>query len=208
MARQYAIWDMDGTLVDSMGFWKSLAVDFLKRKGVETIPVDLLKSTRTMTMTESAALFIKAFKLSGTPENVAEEMNGVMERHYREDIELKKGIKKYLMDLHKKGVSMCVASATAENLMKECLKRLDVINLFDFCISCEAVVAGKNRPHIFLEAARRFGAFPEEVTVYEDAIYAVKTAKVAGFYVVGVYDEHSKRCWNEIKTLADETMFF
>ena len=130
----------------------------------------------------------------------------MMEMHYRKDVPLKDGVAEYLKSLAERGVRMCVASATAEPLMQACLKRLGVLECFDFLLSCETVGAGKNRPDVYFAAAQRLGCRPEEAAVYEDALYAAKTAKQAGFYVVGIYDETAGRHWQELSQLADETI--
>ena len=204
MDKRYAIFDMDGTLVDSMVFWKNLASEFLKSKGVTEIPDDILKEIKAMTMTESAALFVQEFHLEGSPEQVAEEMNAMMDQHYQQDIPLKAGVQNYLEQLHRVGTIMCVASATAEPLMEACLNRLGVAHYFQFLLSCETVGAGKSKPDVYFASAERLGARPEEIAVYEDALYAARTAKEAGFYVVGVHDDSASGHWDELKALSDE----
>lgn len=206
MEKQFAIFDMDGTLVDSMRYWDRLAVEFLESRGVAEVPGELLEKIVPMTMTESAALFLQEFDLEGTPEQLAAEINGMMDEHYRRDIPLKAGVQGYLEVLHEKGVRMCVASATAEHLMEACLQRLGVRDYFEFLLSCETVGAGKTQPDVYFAAADRLGAAPGDTAVYEDAIYAAETAKKAGFTVVGVYDESAKARWKELTELADETI--
>lgn len=206
MDKQFAIFDMDGTLVDSMGCWKQLGREFLRNKGVTGEIERVLQQTKPMTMAESANLFIREFGFAGTPEQVAAEMNGVMDLHYRTDIQLKPGVREYLDALHRRGVTMCVASATAEPLIQACLTRLQVAEDFSFLLSCEAVGTGKNRPDVFLEAARRMGTLPSETAVFEDALYAAETAKAAGFYTVGIYDENSAHHWGQLQETADETI--
>lgn len=206
MDKKFAIFDMDGTLVDSMGYWRDLASEFLHSKGVGHIPGDVLERIKPMTMTESAAFFIQRFSLTGTPESVAAEINAKMEEHYRNDILLKAGAEAYLAGLYRKGVQLCVASATAERLIEACLRRLDGLKYFSFVLSCESVGAGKTKPDVYLKAAERLKAAPAEISVYEDALYAVKTAKRAGFYVVGVYDESAAANWEEIKQLSHEAL--
>ena len=201
MDKKFAIFDMDGTLIDSMVFWKNLASEYLYSKGVCDIPADILEQIKPMTMSESAALFQQKFGLTGDPES---EMNAMMDEHYRNDIPLKPGVWEYLWTLHSRGVRMCVASATAEHLMVDCLKRLGVLEYFAFLLSCETVGAGKRNPIVYHESAKRLGANPADIAVYEDALYAVRTAKDAGYFVIGVYDDSAKPNWQTITGLADE----
>ena len=93
MNKKYAIFDLDGTLIDSMRWWKGLSEEFLRSRGVTEIPDGLTDQIQTMTVLESSGLFIRMFGLSGTAESVAGEMNALMDRHYREDISLKPGVK-------------------------------------------------------------------------------------------------------------------
>ena len=203
MDKKYAIFDMDGTLIDSMVFWKNLATEYLTSKGILQIPADILEQIKPMTMSESAALFRREFGLTG---DVEAQMNEMMEDHYRNDIPLKPGVWEYLENLHRQGVRMCVASATAEHLMESCLTRLGVRQYFEFLLSCETVGAGKRSPLVYQESARRLGTVPGEIAVYEDALYAVQTAKAAGFHVVGVYDDSAADSWQAIEQESDEVI--
>ena len=203
MDKKYAIFDMDGTLIDSMVFWKNLATEYLTSKGILQIPADILEQIKPMTMSESAALFRREFGLTG---DVEAQMNEMMEDHYRNDIPLKPGAWEYLENLHRQGVRMCVASATAEHLMESCLTRLGVRQYFEFLLSCETVGAGKRSPLVYQEAARRLGAVPGQIAVYEDALYAVQTAKATGFHVVGVYDDSAADSWQAIEQESDEVI--
>ena len=203
MDKKYAIFDMDGTLIDSMVFWKNLATEYLTSKGILQIPADILEQIKPMTMSESAALFRREFGLTG---DVEAQMNEMMEDHYRNDIPLKPGAWEYLENLHRQGVRMCVASATAEHLMESCLTRLGVRQYFEFLLSCETVGAGKRSPLVYQESARRLGTVPGEIAVYEDALYAVQTAKTAGFHVVGVYDDSAADSWQAIEQESDEVI--
>ena len=203
MDKKYAIFDMDGTLIDSMVFWKNLATEYLTSKGILQIPADILEQIKPMTMSESAALFRREFGLTG---DVEAQMNEMMEDHYRNDIPLKPGVWEYLENLHRQGVRMCVASATAEHLMESCLTRLGVREHFEFLLSCETVGAGKCSPLVYHEAARRLGAAPREIAVYEDALYAVQTPKEAGFCVAGVYDDSAADSWQAIEQESDEVI--
>lgn len=206
MDKTFAIFDMDGTLVDSMVYWQRLGREYLTAQGVTEGMDEVLERIKPMTMAESSALFIEVFGLPGTPESVMAEMNAVMDEHYRSDIPLKPGAAAYLAALKTRGVKMCVATATPKPLAQACLKRLGVLEDFAFLLSCDEVAAGKDRPDVFLEAARRFGAVPAEAAVFEDAMFALQTAKNAGFYTVGVWDASGDKHWRELTDLADETV--
>ena len=201
MDKQFAIFDMDGTLIDSMVFWKNLATEYLTCKGVREIPAEILEQIKPMTMSESAALFQTAFGLTG---DIESEMNAMMDDHYRKDIPLKPGVREYLQKLHDWGVQMCVASATAEHLMESCLTRLGVRDYFEFLLSCETVGAGKRSPIVYHTSAQRLNVMPQEIAVYEDALYAIQTAKKAGYYVVGIYDDSAADRWQAIEEMADQ----
>ena len=204
MNRKFAIFDMDGTLVDSMPFWSNLAGEFLQDHGLPQPDEAQQEALKTMTMTESSSYLVNTFALPCTPQQAAEDMNRRMAEHYRNDVPLKPGVREYLMQLKASGVQMCVASATSQPLSEDCLERLGVAELFSFLLSCEVVGAGKNRPDVYDTAAKRMGAAPEETAVYEDALLAVDTARAAGYYVVGVKDESGKDQWDAIVAHTQE----
>ena len=205
MDKRFCIFDMDGTLVDSMGYWKGLGREYLERRGID--PEErLLWMVKAMTMLEGAAYFMETFHIPGPPQRIVDEMEAMMDGHYREDVPLKPGVKAYLEGLKEGGARLCVATATAEPLSHACLSRLGVDHLFDFIFSCETLGVSKNRPDVFLEAARRLGAAPGETAVFEDALYAARTAKEAGFYTVAVPEAAYAADWPELSALADETI--
>lgn len=189
-----------------MGYWQRLGREYLASQGITEHVEAVLEQIKAMTMTESAALFIEQFGIPGPPKRAAEEMNAVMERHYRNDIPLKSGAAAYLSALSAQGVQMCVATATPEPLARACLTRLGILDRFQFVLSCDAVSAGKDRPDVFLEAARRLGQTPDRIAVYEDAFFAAQTAKQAGFYTVGVWDDSAGSRWEQLSALTDETI--
>ena len=205
MDKKFCIFDMDGTLVDSMPIWKSLGKDYLEARGHRPTQAQLA-AMGPMTMLEGAAFLMETFGVAGPPERIIEEMHAVMEGHYRTDIPLKPGVRDYLDRLKGEGARLCVATATAEPLARACLERLGVEDCFDFILSCETVGAGKTRPDVYLEAARRLGSAPGETAVFEDALYAARTAKKAGFYTVGVPEAAYAQDWPAMAALADETI--
>ncbi len=209
MDKHFAIFDMDGTLVDSMPLWRSLGREYLESKGIAEGLDGVLEEIETLTIHKSAALFVDRFSLPASPAQVAEEMNGIMDAHYSTDIPLKPGVREHLERLRQAGVRMCVASVAAQHLMDTCLRRLGVRCYFEFLLSCEDMgTTSKREPAIYLEAAKLLGATPGEIAVYEDALYAIETAKKANFHVVAVYDADAHGHWDQICRLADETITF
>ena len=206
MDKQWVIFDMDGTLIDSMKYWRTFAQEYLERKDISGDHAELLERVKTMSMSESASLFKDLFDLPGTPREIVYEMEDMIANHYLTDIPLKPGAEKYLRMLREQDVWLCVATATPEPLACACLDRLGVLDCFAFVLSCDTVKAGKERPDIFLECAWRLAAEPEDIAVFEDAYYAARTAKLTGFYVVGVYDPDGERHWGDMERICDETI--
>lgn len=203
MKNTFAIFDMDGTLVDSMGYWNQLADEYLVERHIPPLTPALKEESIALTMLESAQLFIREFGLSGTPEQIAGEINALMEAHYRTDVPLKPGVITCLERMKAAGFQMCVASSTCPELLDICLRRLGVRDYFTFLLSCEEVGVGKNRPDVYLEAARRMGGRPENTVVFEDILVAAATAKKAGFSLGVIYDVNSAAEQEPLKALAD-----
>ena len=204
MEKRYCIFDMDGTLVNSMGIWKNLEREFLISKGVTANVDEALSEIQHLSIPAAMEYFIGRFGFSGTPESLTEELDALMAAHYASDVEIKPGAREYLEQLKQKGAKMCIASATSTQLATICLRRLGLLDYFDFLLSCVDVNSSKDKPDVFLEAARRLGGSPSETAVFEDSLVAATSAKSAGFYVVGIYDQHTAHNWAGISALADE----
>lgn len=199
---KYAIFDMDGTIIDSMPAWKNLGRDYLKGKGVKA-PENLNEIIDAMSMIESAEFFRKEFGITDSAKQIISDVNKLIEHKYKHEIPLKSWVKEYLSRLQEDGITMCVATATSVGLAEAVLKRLEVIRYFSFIVSCDEVGVGKTKPDIYYYALEKMGADIEDTMVYEDAPYAMKTAKEAGFYTMGVHDESQDKIKEEIKLLCD-----
>lgn len=198
---RYAIFDMDGTILNSMSAWKNLGRDYLIGKGIK-VPENLNEIINEMSMTESANYFQKQLGVNGSVQQIMSDVNVLIEDKYRYEMPLKQYVKEYLSQLKRQGVIMCVVTATPLQLAKAALKRLEVLKYFSFVVCCDEVGTSKSEPDSYYLATKRMGTRPSEVVVYEDADYAIKTARDAGFYTIGVYDEATIKSKEEMQLLC------
>jgi len=199
---KYKIFDLDGTLLNSMAAWQNLGKDYLLQKGINP-PDNLNEIIAAMSMLESAAYFQEAFKIELSAEEIIKEVKMLIEYKYRHEFKLKPYVKEYLEKLENENTVMCIATATPLKLAKAALERNEIIDYFSFVISCDEVGVGKNNPDIFILAANKLNAKPYEIAVYEDADFALITAKEAGFYTIGVYDDYFKNERKDIELISD-----
>ena len=210
MRKKFTIFDVDGTLADSMRYWDHLAEDYLGRLGIHASREELLP-IETMTMTESSAYFVEKYKLAKTPEKVMEEMFSLIRRYYEEDISLKEGAASYLRSLRDCGVRMCVATANDVTLSQACFRRNGILEYFDFFVSCDEIGKGKRDPAIYDFCRDRMAResnttlLPSDVAVFEDAAYCLKTAAAAGYYTVAMFERSYENDWDRIRGIADES---
>jgi len=128
---RHAIFDMDGTIMDSMPAWKNLGNDYLTGKGIK-VPENLNEIISAMSMTESANYFRKEFGIRDCLKRIISDVNQFIEDKYRYEIPLNPYVKEYLSKLQRDGVIMYVATATPVQLAEAALKRLEVLRYFSF----------------------------------------------------------------------------
>lgn len=189
-----AIFDMDGTIVNSLMFWENL----WKRLGKEYmgdesfVPCDEVNTkVRTMIYTDAMAYFKEYYKLPcDTDEFVRHAADGVMD-FYRDVARPKIGADALLASLKEQGIKLCLASATTMPEIKFALAHYGLAKYFEVVLSCAEMGVGKDKPDIYLEAVRLMGEQPSDVCVFEDSYVALETAKKAGFQTVGIYDKYN-----------------
>ncbi|MGB4437763.1 MAG: HAD family phosphatase [Sedimentibacter sp.] len=199
---KYAIFDLDGTLLDSMPAWKNLGRDYLLSNGIN-VPDNLNEIIASMSMMEAAEYFQKKFNIQISSEKIISDINKLIENKYLYEMKLKPYAKEYLNKLKNENVNICIATATSIYLAKAALERLGVLDCFSFVASCDEVGVGKNKPDIFYFAANKLNADPVEIAVYDDADFALITAKEAGFFTIGVFDQSSKDKRENIEAICD-----
>lgn len=197
-----AIFDMDGTLLDTMPFWDNAGEIYLKGLNVQAEP-SLGKKLFSMTMEQAAEYLKHTYSLSFTTEEIIEGINGTVRGFYQKRAVLKANVPEFLKQLAERNVKLVLATVTERKLAEAALSRCGILNYFDFVITDAEAGAGKDRPDIYLKAAEKIGTVPRETLVFEDALYAVKTAKAAGFCTVGVYDEVSRDDQQKLQSICD-----
>lgn len=196
-----AIFDFDGTLVDSMFIWDTIGEDYLRSLGKE--PHEDLKETfLTLTLEEAAEYYRTHYGVTLFVKEIVDGVNAMVEGIYKTRVTLKHGVAEYLRLLKENGARMCIATVTDRYLVEETLERLGILHYFSEIFTCAEVGYGKDKPIIYRKALEHLDTAKNETYVFEDSLFALKTAKADGFTTVGVYDRHENRQDN-LKNLAD-----
>ncbi|MEA1972845.1 MAG: HAD family phosphatase [Candidatus Cloacimonadota bacterium] len=198
------IFDLDGTLIDSMGVWEQVDVEFLKEKGLP-VPKDIFEDLKGgNSFIEIARYFKDKFNLPESIEKIIETWTNMVKHHYQNEIELKPGVLDLLKFLKSKNIKIGIGSSNSLFLVKAALKNNNVLSYFDAFATGEEEVRGKPFPDIFLNVAKRLDIKPEDCIVVEDVLEGVIAAKNANMYVFAIYDKHSQKQ----KTIEEKADFY
>lgn len=198
-----AIFDLDGTLLDSMPFWETVGSRYLTDRNIlipDTEQFNL--RLKTMTLTEAAEYFREEFGVAESVETICSQVTKMIEEDYRSHAPLKNGVLDMLDNMRQHGVHMCIATATDYELVEMALKRVGILNCFQFIVTCRQLHTTKNLPYIFDECMHRLGTPKQETIVFEDSLHSIITASKAGYPVVGVYDASAASEIEAIKPLC------
>lgn len=197
-----AIFDIDGTLLDSMPVWENAGARYLATLGIKARS-DLKERLDALSLPEGALYMQTEYKLSVTIEEILEGVNQVVKDFYFKEAVLKPGVCDLIQKLKKNQVRLMIATATDAEMAKSALIRNGIWKDFDGMITCEEAGAGKTSPKVFELAREHLQTKKEETWVFEDSLYAVKTASKAGFPVCSIYDAYSRDNTEEIRTFSD-----
>lgn len=197
------IFDMDGTLLDSMGMWENLGSIYLIKKGINP-PPDLREVIENKTLEESAQYFITHLGLEGTVKSIVKDFLKLISNNYRNELKLKPGMKELVLSEYESGSKMCILTTSDRDLAIAAMNRNGIGHCFKEVYTAQTLGMSKRTPNIFLKTCDLMGFRPESTTVYEDALYAAKSAKAAGCHLIAVYDHMNRNDWDAIKRLADE----
>ena len=186
-----AIFDVDGTLLDSMPIWEDAAARFLAGLGIRA-QEGLGDIMFRMSLDEGAVYLKNTYGLDMSVEEVKAGVLGVIRDFYVNQVQPKAGVREFLKELSFRRIPMYIATSSNREHIRAAFERLGLYEYFDGMITCEEAGAGKREPTIFLLAAQRMGLAPQDIFVFEDVIHAVRSAGSAGFVTVGVYDKASE----------------
>lgn len=198
-----AIFDVDGTLLDSMRIWTDAGSRYIE--SLHLVPEENLGEILfRMSLEEGGSYLKEEYRLEQTEREIIDGVLKIVQDFYFFQVQAKPQMPELLENLEKQHIPMVIATSSDRNCVEKALARVGLLHYFSRIFTCTEVGAGKKEPAIYLRAAEHLGTKPEETLVYEDAVHALLTAKHAGFRTVGVYDRCSEADWDVIRDEADE----
>lgn len=200
--KKAVIFDLDGTLVDSLGIWGEIDIEYLGSYGLE-VPNGLQHEIEGLSFTETAAYFKEHFPIEESLDEIKETWKQMAMEKYRCSVQLKAGVREFLPYLKERGILMAVASSNDRTLIEAVLESHGIRSFFSHIVTACEVNRGKPAPDVYLKAARKLGVKPEECLVFEDIVAGIMAGKNAGMSVCAVEDGYSMFQKEEKRQAAD-----
>ena len=197
------IFDLDGTLVDSMWVWSRIDIEYLKTKGY-SMPENLRNEISHLSFSQTAAYFKKKFNLEDSIEKILEDWHRMAFNHYSTNVKLKLGVIDFLNLLKSFKIKIALATSNSIPLLEACLKNNEIYEYFDSITTTDEVSNGKDCPDVYLLAARKLGINPNDCLVFEDILPAVQGAKAANMKVIAVKDDECLDSKEDLLKYADK----
>ena len=196
------IFDLDGTLIDSMGMWHEIDVEYLMRFGIEA-PENLQKELEGLMYTEVARYFKERFHIPDSISEIGESWVQMAGEKYRKSIPLKPGVREFLADVKARNRKTAIASSNHLQLIEDILKIHGIYDYIDAITTCDDVGRGKPDPEVYTVTAEKLGIDPSTCLVFEDIPVGIQAGKAAGMRVIAVEDIYSEHMREEKVRLAD-----
>ena len=195
------IFDLDGTLLNSMEFWQSLAAEYLRSRNILP-PDDLAEDLSTLDMHQAVDFMLENFDLHLSHETVYNDLVQIANNYYCNQAIFKPGVEKFLQKLRANDIALMIFSAAPEELVYSALRHLHATEYFNCgVLSCEKLDLDKTQAQAFLAAAEYCGFPVAEIVIFEDAPHAARAAKSAGFTLAVVADKTANS--EELRKIAD-----
>lgn len=196
------IFDLDGTLIDSMWIWEKIDVDFLGKRGFE-VPKDYLDKITPMGVDACAEYTIERFNLNEKKEDIIKEWFDMAIDAYSNHVELKPGVVEFINYLKDNNIKMSIATASDKELVIPVLENNGIIDYFDNITTVREAKRGKGFPDVYDVAAKKMGFLNNECVVFEDIEEGLTGAKIGGYTTVGVYDKRNFLKEEKLRSLCD-----
>ena len=200
--KKAVLFDMDGTLADSMWIWRAIDVEFLGRYGIE-LPERLQEDIEGMSFSETARYFRETFNLRETEEEIKAIWNEMAYEKYRDEVPLKPGARDFIYWLKDQGFRTAICTSNSRELIDVAVEARGLAQGIDYVVTACEVQAGKPAPDIYLRAAKELAVVPAACLVFEDIPAGILAGKRAGMSVCAVEDEYSAYCMEEKRRLSD-----
>jgi len=198
-----AIFDLDGTLVDSMWVWTQIDIDYLKMKGY-SMPENLRSEIVHLSFSQTAIYFKEKFNLNDSIKEISEDWHNMAFNHYSNNVKLKLGVRDFLNNLKSFKIKIALATSNSIPLLEACLKNNGIYDYFDSITTTDEVSNGKDCPDVYLLAANKLGINPKDCLVFEDILPAIQGAKAANMKVIAVKDDECLDSKEDLLKYADK----
>ena len=196
------IFDLDGVILDSMLIWEDLGTRYLRGRGLVPEP-DLNKILFSMSMEQGADYLAGHYPIGLSSDELVSGLRRMLRDFYFDEVMAKEGARELLEDLAARGVRITAATSSPREHVTRALARNGLLPFFEKIFTTSEMETSKHEPDIYNEAAAFMGTQPSETAVFEDSLYALKTAKTAGYKTFGVFDAHGESDQDEMRRTAD-----